>query len=89
MQARDFGPEDFQTLIALDENNVRVGVSGDIGRLFRKCPPVDYDCPICLDPMHTDRVMLRRCSHVFHERCIRPWLRDHHTCPIGGDELNG
>ena len=27
------------------------------------------------------------CEHCFHEDCILPWLRLHHTCPICRAEL--
>lgn len=88
LQARDFGPEDYETLIALDEHNVRVGVRGDLSRVFRKCEPVDYPCSICLTAMRTDRVQLCACGHAFHEKCIRGWLKDNHTCPIDKKQVD-
>ncbi|XP_073042129.1 RING-H2 finger protein ATL70-like [Primulina eburnea] len=41
-------------------------------------------CSICLaDYKNTD--MLRRlpeCGHLFHLKCVDPWLRHHPTCPV-------
>lgn len=83
LQSRDFGPDDYEQLLALDEGNVKVGVKGPVTRCFRRCRGKSSDeCPICLTPMRADRVQLRVCSHAFHEGCITNWLKDHHTCPI-------
>ncbi|KAL5709050.1 RING-type E3 ubiquitin transferase [Ranunculus cassubicifolius] len=41
-------------------------------------------CSICLsDYKNTD--ILRKlpdCGHLFHLRCVDPWLRQHPTCPV-------
>ena len=36
-------------------------------------------CVICQDEVKTGRRL--RCSHEFHEDCLRPWLRSKNTCP--------
>ncbi|KAF3670974.1 putative dnaJ protein -like protein isoform 1 [Capsicum annuum] len=41
-------------------------------------------CSICLGD-YKDNDMLRllsNCGHIFHVKCIDPWLRLHPTCPI-------
>ncbi|KAM3281159.1 putative RING-H2 finger protein ATL71 [Capsicum chacoense] len=41
-------------------------------------------CSICLGD-YKDNDMLRllsNCGHIFHVKCIDPWLRLHSTCPI-------
>ncbi|GMH07764.1 hypothetical protein Nepgr_009604 [Nepenthes gracilis] len=46
----------------------------------------DYalECAVCLSPFqghHTVR-LLPICKHVFHRRCVDPWLAYHATCPF-------
>jgi len=60
-------------------------------------------CTICLEDYNDgDRVKILSCQHLFHSKCITPWLTERHaTCPLckvvitphvdidGGEELNG
>lgn len=45
---------------------------------------VGDDCAICMCAMEASE---KRCEldcaykHVFHDKCIKPWLRRHHNCP--------
>ncbi|KAL6124781.1 hypothetical protein ACLB2K_077290 [Fragaria x ananassa] len=41
-------------------------------------------CSICLaDYKETDMLLvLPHCGHLFHVKCVHPWLRLHATCPI-------
>ncbi|PRQ56100.1 putative transcription factor C2H2 family [Rosa chinensis] len=41
-------------------------------------------CSICLaDYKETDMLLvLPHCGHLFHVKCVYPWLRLHATCPI-------
>ncbi|ESQ40575.1 hypothetical protein EUTSA_v10015385mg [Eutrema salsugineum] len=41
-------------------------------------------CSICLaDYKTTDMVrVLPDCNHLFHDKCVDPWLRLHPTCPV-------
>ena len=41
-------------------------------------------CPICCENFDAagGHVMLMPCQHPFHERCLRPWLKKRHTCPL-------
>ncbi|KAJ9184590.1 hypothetical protein P3X46_004302 [Hevea brasiliensis] len=41
-------------------------------------------CSICLaDYKNTDILrLLPDCSHLFHLKCVDPWLRLHPTCPV-------
>lgn len=41
-------------------------------------------CSVCLAD-YKDTDMLRAlpdCGHLFHQKCIDPWLRLHPTCPV-------
>uniref|UniRef100_A0A674IKN6 Ring finger protein 148 n=2 Tax=Terrapene triunguis TaxID=2587831 RepID=A0A674IKN6_9SAUR len=41
------------------------------------------NCVVCLEVyMPKDVVRLLRCSHIFHRKCIDPWLLKHRTCPV-------
>jgi len=41
-------------------------------------------CSICLADYKGDDIVraLPECSHVFHVKCVDPWLRLHPTCPV-------
>ena len=51
---------------------------------LQKGDSIAFCCPICLaDYIDTDRLrMLPDCAHVFHVKCVDPWLRMHPSCPI-------
>lgn len=39
------------------------------------------ECPICLEEMLSDKLLLR-CSQAFHNECMGLWLRIDNTCPM-------
>ncbi|XP_047312222.1 RING-H2 finger protein ATL70-like [Impatiens glandulifera] len=41
-------------------------------------------CSICLADYRGNDVLrlLPECGHLFHQRCVDPWLRLHPTCPV-------
>jgi len=44
---------------------------------------VSIICPICLDTFKEGlykRVL--ECDHVFHKKCIDPWIKNEHSCPV-------
>lgn len=39
-------------------------------------------CAVCLcEYERNEEVVVLPCKHMFHESCIKPWLKDHRTCP--------
>lgn len=47
----------------------------------------DWNCIICSEVMDGDKnglvAVSKRCSHIFHEACIKRWINDGtHTCPV-------
>lgn len=44
----------------------------------------DTQCSICFDEFKLAETDVRNlpCNHLFHERCIFPWLRINGTCPV-------
>lgn len=36
------------------------------------------DCTICLNTVSNKPL---KCGHIFHNKCIKTWLRQHDTCP--------
>ncbi|KAG6770309.1 hypothetical protein POTOM_025987 [Populus tomentosa] len=51
---------------------------------LRKTGSTATCCSICLaDYKNTDKLrLLPDCGHLFHLRCVDPWLRLHPTCPV-------
>jgi hypothetical protein len=47
-------------------------------------------CSICFDEFKLAEIDVRKlpCSHLFHEKCIFPWLRTSGTCPVCRASLN-
>jgi Ring finger domain len=41
-------------------------------------------CAICFDDFKLNETDIRnlQCNHIFHEKCIFPWLRSNATCPV-------
>ena len=54
---------------------------------FRKITPHEFigkiECTICMErfEFNTEYATLP-CGHIFHEKCLLPWLSQHHSCPI-------
>ncbi|KAL5279712.1 PEX10 family protein [Megaselia abdita] len=39
------------------------------------------DCGICLEIISSN-ASCTKCGHIFHTKCIKPWLRSRNICPI-------
>ena len=92
---RDFGPDDYERLLALDKNNVNVGFTAiEISRLpscqvtASALVPSSPGCeaPMCCicqeEYILCDKQLILPCLHKFHEDCITPWLSNKRTCPM-------
>nr|XP_056718134.1 E3 ubiquitin-protein ligase RNF149 [Euleptes europaea] len=41
------------------------------------------NCAVCIENYKPkDTVRILPCKHIFHRKCIDPWLLDHRTCPM-------
>lgn len=85
---RDFNENDYEMLLALDENNDQhVGASvNQINSLPQSTVQTDNfeeACAICLEtPSSGDTIRHLPCLHKFHKECIDPWLQRKTSCPI-------
>ncbi|KAG7653075.1 Zinc finger RING-type [Arabidopsis suecica] len=85
---RDFTEDDYELLLALDENNHRHG--GASAHRINNLPEstVQNDnfqetCVICLEtPKIGDTIRHLPCLHKFHKDCIDPWLGRSKSCPV-------
>ena len=59
--------------------------------LHDKYRMLNDSCIICLENFVSinkkqlikyDKIIFLECKHIFHERCIIKWLKDHDNCPI-------
>ncbi|KNA17404.1 hypothetical protein SOVF_080190 isoform B [Spinacia oleracea] len=40
-------------------------------------------CAVCLEDFEArEEVMVTPCSHMFHEECVVPWVKNHGDCPV-------
>ncbi|XP_020703865.1 uncharacterized protein LOC110115076 isoform X3 [Dendrobium catenatum] len=85
---RDFNEDDYEMLLALDENNHNVGASErQINSLPQSVIQQNTDseeaCAVCLEtPVVGDAIRHLPCLHKFHKDCIDTWLRRKRSCPI-------
>ncbi|XP_021720245.1 E3 ubiquitin-protein ligase RLIM-like [Chenopodium quinoa] len=84
---REFGENDYEMLLALDENNyAHLGASvAQIGNLPESIVHNDdcEVCSICLEtPVIGDAMRHLPCLHKFHKDCIDPWLSRRRSCPV-------
>ncbi|XP_047334687.1 uncharacterized protein LOC124938312 [Impatiens glandulifera] len=85
---RDFNENDYEMLLALDENNHQHG--GTSVDRINSLPHstvlndnFEEACAICLDtPTIGDTIRHLPCFHKFHKDCIDPWLQRKTSCPI-------
>jgi hypothetical protein len=40
-------------------------------------------CPICRDDINNYNIIrkIKKCGHIFHQKCLDSWLKDNVTCP--------
>ncbi|EOA39903.1 hypothetical protein CARUB_v10008582mg [Capsella rubella] len=85
---RDFTEDDYEMLLALDENNHRHGGASTqrINNLPESTVQTDKfeeTCVICLEtPTIGDTIRHLPCLHKFHKDCIDPWLGRSKACPV-------
>lgn len=49
----------------------------------RPFTPQEEPCAICLDDLQkAKRARQLPCGHIFHSRCVDPWVIQRHTCPL-------
>ncbi|XP_010475148.1 PREDICTED: E3 ubiquitin-protein ligase RNF12-A-like isoform X2 [Camelina sativa] len=85
---RDFNEDDYEMLLALDENNHRHGGAStqrinDLPESTVQTDKYDETCVICLEtPTIGDTIRHLPCLHKFHKDCIDPWLGRSKACPV-------
>ncbi|KAL0723996.1 hypothetical protein Bca4012_038595 [Brassica carinata] len=85
---RDFTEDDYELLLALDENNHQHGGASTsrINNLPESTVQTDNfqeTCVICLEtPTIGDIIRHLPCFHKFHKDCIDPWLGRSKACPV-------
>jgi hypothetical protein len=90
---REITPEDYETLLRLDETIARpTATAASIAKLpsIKGEEALGEDCPVCLNAFEPGEVllMLPKCRHRFHSDCITKWLSEwKKKCPLCGEEV--
>ncbi|XP_071722118.1 uncharacterized protein [Rutidosis leptorrhynchoides] len=84
---RDFNENDYEMLLALDDNNHQHGgaSASRINTLPESIVQMDNyeDCAVCLEtPTVGETIRHLPCLHKFHKDCIDRWLSRKSTCPV-------
>ncbi|CAI9271318.1 unnamed protein product [Lactuca saligna] len=84
---RDFNENDYEMLLALDDNNHQHGgaTHAQISNLPQSTVQVEnlQECAVCLEkPTIGETIRHLPCLHGFHKDCIDEWLRRKTSCPI-------
>lgn len=65
--------------------NLGVYVYTDKVYCYWHSPRLSIDCVVCLEPLFAPKKLA--CGHLFHQNCIRKWLRVRRHCPICRDNI--
>ncbi|PSR98360.1 E3 ubiquitin-protein like [Actinidia chinensis var. chinensis] len=85
---REFNENDYEMLLALDENIHHHGGASpeqinSLPQLTVQGDNFEEVCAICLEtPTSGDTIRHLPCLHKFHKDCIDPWLGRKSSCPI-------
>ncbi|KAL7618889.1 hypothetical protein Lser_V15G02785 [Lactuca serriola] len=84
---REFNEDDYEMLLALDDDNHRHGgaTPAQINNLPESTVQAEnlQECSICLEtPAIGETIRHLPCLHRFHKECIDQWLRRKTSCPI-------
>jgi len=93
LQTRELAPEDYEMLLALDEQIDKKTVDADGIDLLESRPVtpshVTDSCSVCMCEFELDeRCKVLPCGHQFHKECISKWLGGCNTkCPNCGYDV--
>jgi len=91
---REITPEDYETLLRLDEGVQKRTASADSVQKLPDAMAKEFmgeSCTVCLTAfVAEDEVARMPCRHHFHRQCISRWLSEcGRACPLCGKELQG
>lgn len=98
---KDIDDMTYEELLELEERmgSVSKGLSDErASEVLQDVPSVtagDGSCAICLDQLLCETLedgqlrvsRIRNCDHMFHEKCIKGWLKENKICPICKKEV--
>ena len=65
------------------------GQFGDLANSLVKVDDEEFACAICTEAFNDDdEVRELKCRHIFHTKCLKPWLEKKLECPMCRAEIN-
>lgn len=56
--------------------------SDDFNHIVNSKNNIKNECVICFIKYKNNNMITTRCNHLFHEKCLRKWLKIDNICPI-------
>ena len=70
----------LQELLQNTERNIYAGMNDQEIDQIETVSNLPELCAICAEEL-TESVKKLQCTHCFHDKCLRPWLKAKSTCP--------
>lgn len=92
LQEYVWGQPDYYHPHLSDDDSVSTATSSPCHHHCHHYEQQQHECSICLQNFELNDIVVSTCiqpccSHIFHKKCLQPWLTKHSTCPCCRQEM--